>query len=158
MNLSGLAHKTLSSSVKADIWFLPSQVRLHAAIGQEGNKPIFDAQATADRGSAGIIMALHLYLTPTPEENSDAQSLTGSETPTTCLRLICAYENGSVVLRKYTRSSEPKSIEGRGWDTVWKHKGHVETSTCLSFLCQALFRLKSLQLWQCLSHATTVSL
>ena len=72
-------------------------------------------------------MALHLYLasapidTPNPFENLD------DDTPTTSLRLLCAYENGSVALRKYTKSGEAQSIEGRGWDTIWEHKRHVET-------------------------------
>ncbi|KAH6908974.1 WD-40 repeat-containing protein [Coprinopsis sp. MPI-PUGE-AT-0042] len=103
-----IALPNLIDSSTADIWSLPSQDRLHAAIGQEGDKPIFAAQATAGRGSAGITMALL---------------------------------NGSVVLRKYIRSGEPKSIEGRGWDTLWKHKGHVETIMAMAVSSNHSFAL-----------------
>ncbi|KAH6913058.1 WD-40 repeat-containing protein [Coprinopsis sp. MPI-PUGE-AT-0042] len=135
-----IALPNLIDSSTADIWSLPSQDRLHAAIGQEGDKPIFAAQATAGRGSAGITMALHLYLASESEEGPDPLSDLDIP-PTTRLRLLCAYENGSVVLRKYIRSGEPKSIEGRGWDTLWKHKGHVETIMAMAVSSNHSFAL-----------------
>lgn len=41
------------------------------------------------------------------------------------VRLLVAYEDGSVVLWS---SSRPKSVEGQGWSALWISKQHVESS------------------------------
>ncbi len=69
-------------------------------------------------------MAIHLY----------QQAITGASVPSAssfALRVLAAYENGSVVLREYRRSGKDSSVEGQGWDVIWKAKLHVETSSCL---------------------------
>ncbi|KAG2017870.1 hypothetical protein CC2G_007337 [Coprinopsis cinerea AmutBmut pab1-1] len=114
-----IALPNLIDSSTADIWSLPECNRYHAAIGQEGNKPVFSAKPTTGRGRAGIIMSIHLYLA--------ASSEISSSPPTSDLRLLCAYENGSVTLRRYTRTGQTTSIEGQGWETIWTTKSHVET-------------------------------
>lgn len=63
-------------------------------------------------------MSLHLY---------QHQSTPGG------LRLLAAYENGSVVLRAYTRTDKAVSIEGEGWDILWTSKLHVESSMSTNF-------------------------
>ncbi|TFK27190.1 WD-40 repeat-containing protein [Coprinopsis marcescibilis] len=108
-----IALPNLVDSSTADIWLLPQCDRLHAAIGKDSDKPIF----TNGKPSTGIIMSLHLY----------SNSETASVNSPTSLRLLCAYENGSVALRKYTRDYQLKSVEGKGWDIIWTHKAHVET-------------------------------
>ena len=75
----------------------------------------------------GLIMALHLF-----------RVLPSADSASTCegeLRLICAYEDGSVALRRFVGSgthtdTEPElSVEGRGWEVVWQSKLHVEASS-----------------------------
>lgn len=63
-------------------------------------------------------MSIHLY----------QQAITGASTSSSALRVLAAYENGTVVLREYRRSGKDSSIEGQGWDVIWKAKLHVETS------------------------------
>ena len=64
-------------------------------------------------------MSMHLYLSST-ESN-------GTTLPTTNLRLLCAYENGSVILWKYTRKEKVKSVQGAGWEMIWNVKLHAES-------------------------------
>jgi hypothetical protein len=71
----------------------------------------------------GIIMSLHLYTAPrcdTPEPSS-------SKDPIDELRLLCAYENGGVTLRRYARTDKRISVEGQGWEVIWDVKLHVES-------------------------------
>lgn len=68
---------------------------------------------------AGIIMAMHLYYTPlTVPSTSTAQRE---------LRLLCAYEDGGVVLHRRTTPGGTQTVQGRGWDVVWKRRLHVES-------------------------------
>ena len=70
---------------------------------------------------SGIVMSIHLYYrTNLPSEASS--SAAGN------LRLLSAYENGSVVLREYTRNFKETSVESQGWDVIWKAKLHAESS------------------------------
>ena len=43
------------------------------------------------------------------------------------LHLLSAYESGDVCLRLRTASDAEKTIEGRGWQLLWKVKNHVES-------------------------------
>jgi hypothetical protein len=47
------------------------------------------------------------------------------------LRILCAYENGGVTLRKYARINQSTSVEGEGWEVLWTSKLHAETSVSL---------------------------
>ncbi|TEB34631.1 WD40 repeat-like protein [Coprinellus micaceus] len=123
-----IALPNLVDSSTADVWFLPPKDRIHAAIGQETNKPVFATQPDSGRGSHGIIMSLHLY-TSTSDESGPSRS---SAMPATALRLLCAYEDGSVILRRYVRSDRPTSVEGQGWEVLWTSKSHVETIMAMS--------------------------
>jgi len=70
--------------------------------------------APEGRGGSGILMSLNLF-----------NHLTSTNT---CgLHLLSAYESGEVMLRRYTDSSRDISIEGRGWECLWKSKEHVES-------------------------------
>ena len=71
----------------------------------------------------GILMAIHLYR----HSISSASDFSSSSQPGN-IRVLAAYENGSVVLREYTRTSKEKSVEGHGWDVIWKARLHNETS------------------------------
>lgn len=77
----------------------------------------------------GLIMSLHLFRAPPPPEGPSARA--GD------LRLICAYEDGSVALRRFVGSgthtgTEPEiSVEGRGWEVIWQSRLHVEASASL---------------------------
>lgn len=42
------------------------------------------------------------------------------------LRLLTAYEDGSVALREYTRGDVP-SVEGAGWAALWSVRLHGES-------------------------------
>lgn len=50
---SFLSNTAILIAPQADIWSLPSQDRVHAAIGQETNKPVFATQPDSGRGSHG---------------------------------------------------------------------------------------------------------
>ncbi len=61
-------------------------------------------------------MSMHLMSAPHPHAAGRSR-----------LRLLCAYENGSVTMREYTREDKEVSIEGMGWDVLWTVKHHVES-------------------------------
>ena len=68
------------------------------------------------RGNAktGIIMSLHLF------------------TKSDILHLVSAYESGEVALRRCITAEGEKSIEGRGWECLWKTKQHVESGESIN--------------------------
>ncbi|PPQ71184.1 hypothetical protein CVT24_010002 [Panaeolus cyanescens] len=109
--LLGLPNLVDSSTV--DIWSLPDQARMHAAIGQEIKKSIF-SENPGGRNNSGIVMSMHLY-------RASSTSISSQN-----LRILLAYEDGSVVLREYTQGEKP-SIESQGWVELWKSKIHVES-------------------------------
>ncbi len=121
-------------ALQADIWALHECDRIHAAIGQELIKTAEGGRGTFGVFSAlficsgrltaktGIIMSMHLYL-------SEPEGFSDTALPTTNLRLLCAYENGSVINWKYTRREKVKSVEGAGWEKIWNVKLHTESST-----------------------------
>ncbi|KAG2366988.1 hypothetical protein BDR07DRAFT_1394535 [Suillus spraguei] len=128
-----LAVPNLVESALADIWSLPSRQRLHAAIGDH-----LDTSATAfsdgrSGSKSGIIMSMHLF-----HSASSAPSSSMSERE---LRLLCAYEDGSVVLRKRTVPENKQTVEGRGWEVVWKSKLHVESVMAMTVSSDCTFAL-----------------
>jgi hypothetical protein len=76
----------------------------------------------------GILMALHIFA---EEEDS----------PKGQLNLLAAYEIGSVALFRFNPESQQRlvtkvseygfegSIEGRGWECLWKVRAHVESGS-----------------------------
>ena len=69
----------------------------------------------------GIIMSMHLYYAPlTSPSTSKAQRE---------LRLLCGYEDGGVVLRRRTTPQDKQTVEGKGWDVIWKSRLHVESGS-----------------------------
>lgn len=104
----------LIDSTVTDIWTLPSRIRIHTAIGEETSGLSPDPNS---KNKAGIIMALHLYLSP----------IQSTETCHDDLRLICAYENGSVTLRRYTSAGHRISSGAAGWVVLWTAKPHAQT-------------------------------
>lgn len=67
-------------------------------------------------------MSLHLFTVPREQSQPSSSSECTDE-----LRLLCAYENGGVTLRRYARPDKRKSVEGVGWEVVWAVKLHVES-------------------------------
>ncbi|KAH8118214.1 WD40 repeat-like protein [Phellopilus nigrolimitatus] len=100
--------------VGADVWELSSCKRVHAAVGKleapeigmKGWEPDRDGRGQA---KTGILMSLHLFLRSSQ------------------LHLVSAYESGEVALRRYTDADREMSIEGRGWECIWKTKEHRES-------------------------------
>lgn len=45
------------------------------------------------------------------------------------LRLLCAYEDGGVTLRRRVALPGIRTIEGKGWETIWRSKLHVESGS-----------------------------
>ncbi|KAG1870646.1 WD40-repeat-containing domain protein [Suillus subalutaceus] len=128
-----LAVPNLVESALADIWSLPSRQRLHAAIGD-----LLDTSATAfsdgrSGSKSGIIMSMHLFYS--------ASSAPSSSTSARELRLLCAYEDGSVVLRKRTAPENKQTVEGRGWEVMWKSKLHVESVMAMTVSSDCTFAL-----------------
>ncbi|KAG1779217.1 WD40-repeat-containing domain protein [Suillus placidus] len=128
-----LAVPNLVESALADIWSLPSRQRLHAAIGDP-----LDTSATAfsdgrSGTKSGIVMSMHLFYS--------VSSAPSSSTSAKELRLLCAYEDGSVVLRKRTAPENEQTVEGRGWEVVWKSKLHVESVMAMAVSSDCTFAL-----------------
>ncbi|KAG6820633.1 hypothetical protein H0H93_014236 [Arthromyces matolae] len=121
-----VALPNLVDSTAADIWSLPSCERVHAAVGQTGKISLFNSDPN-ERSKTGIIMSLHVFKALSYAPSSSAPS--SDE-----LRLLCAYENGSVVLRRYARTNKTTSVEGVGWEVIWNVKLHKETvmAMCVS--------------------------
>jgi len=95
---------------------LPDRTRLHAAIGDLSVADVSDSRSGP---KSGIIMSMHLYYAPwTSPSSSTAQRE---------LRLLCAYEDGGVVLRRRTSHEGTQTIESKGWEVVWKSRLHVES-------------------------------
>ncbi|KAJ3971907.1 WD40-repeat-containing domain protein [Lentinula raphanica] len=126
-----IALPNLIESSEADIWSLPSCERVHAGIGQRAKKTLFSDGRTGENPTGtypsychypdlltiskpGIIMSLHLF------QN------TSSSTSAPELRILIAYENGSVVLRRYANVDKTTSVEGKGWEVIWEATMHRE--------------------------------
>ncbi|KAJ7104239.1 hypothetical protein B0H15DRAFT_809146 [Mycena belliarum] len=114
-----LALPNLVESSEADIWALPSRARIHASVGTQRTRPLF-TPGPHEGAATGLIMALHLFRASASSAPSDAGEL----------RLLCAYEDGSVALRRYGGNEGESSVEGRGWDVVWRCKLHGEAGAC----------------------------
>ena len=70
-------------------------------------------------------MGIHVY--------EQAASNTPASSVSKDLRILAAYENGGVVLHQYNRIGRETSVEGQGWNVIWRAKLHAETSVFLSF-------------------------
>ncbi|KAF8834310.1 WD40 repeat-like protein [Paxillus ammoniavirescens] len=114
-----IAVPNLVESALADVWMLPDRTRLHAAIGDPQDTSATNFSDGRSGSKMGIIMSMHLYYAPL---SSPSTSKAQRE-----LRLLCAYEDGGVVLRKRTTSEGTQTVEGRGWEVLWKSKLHVES-------------------------------
>lgn len=80
-------------------------------------------------------MAMHLFspsLTSPQPSSSSSRNLGG-------LRLLCAYEDGSVTSWSFTRTDKQTSVEGVGWEALWSVKRHVESGVFPSYHLSACF-------------------
>ncbi|KAL5486154.1 ASA1_1 [Sanghuangporus weigelae] len=123
-----VAVPNLIESSLADIWELPSCSRLHAAIGKPeapeiGMKSWQIDSDGRDNAKTGILMSLHLFMK--------------SEK----LHLLSAYESGEVALRQCIAEIAEKTIEGRGWECLWKSKQHNESVMAMAVSCDSSFAL-----------------
>ncbi|KAH7884546.1 WD40-repeat-containing domain protein [Phlebopus sp. FC_14] len=118
--LALIALPNLVESSLADIWTLPDCSRLHAAIGDPQNISTTNfSDGRSGRKTAGIVMSIHLFhASQTSPSTSKAQRE---------LRLLCAYEDGGVILRRRTSAEDKKTVEGRGWEVIWRSRLHVES-------------------------------
>ncbi|KAH7928224.1 WD40 repeat-like protein [Leucogyrophana mollusca] len=126
-----VAVPNLVESSLADIWTLPSCQRVHAAIG----KPEEPDTAFSDGRSGsktGIIMSTHLFHSALAPQSTSSQRY---------LQILCAYEDGSVVLRRYMTPEKKVTIEGIGWDVVWRCKLHVESVMAMAVSRDSTFAL-----------------
>ncbi|KAJ6601349.1 WD40-repeat-containing domain protein [Mycena vulgaris] len=113
-----VALPNLVESSEADIWALPSRERVYASVGTQRTQPMFSLGGREGM-KTGLIMSLHLFRAAAPPAGPSA--LAAGE-----LRLLCAYEDGSVALRRFTGTGGAPSIEGRGWEAVWQSRLHGE--------------------------------
>ncbi|KAI6154710.1 WD40-repeat-containing domain protein [Pisolithus tinctorius] len=113
-NSALLAVPNLVESSLADVWTLPSRQRLHAAIGNSQNATSKFSDGRAGN-KTGIIMAMRLF-------HLQSTSVANGE-----LCLLCAYEDGGVVLHRRMVPEGTQTIEGRGWEIMWRSKLHVES-------------------------------
>ena len=101
-------------------------------------------------------MSLHLY-----HRTQTQPSTSASQDRRLCL--LCAYENGSVVLREYNQNGKETSVEGVGWNIVWKSKLHVESSRKiilsphLSLLTVKPFKVMAMRVSRSDDFALTIS-
>ncbi|KAJ7475767.1 WD40-repeat-containing domain protein [Mycena latifolia] len=110
-----VALPNLVESSEADVWALPSRERIHASVGTQRTQPMFSLGGREGM-KTGLIMALHLFRAAPPPEGPSSHA--GE------LRLLCAYEDGSVALRRFV--GDERSVEGRDWEVVWQCKLHGE--------------------------------
>ncbi|KAG9086569.1 ASTRA complex subunit [Ceratobasidium sp. 370] len=105
-----LALPNLVESELIDVWDIPSATRLHAGIGTikgaAPRKPFSDEGR--DVYKTGTVMSLHISQTPTH------------------LRVLAAYESGTVSLWTRALSDPRTSVEGQGWHLAWSVKHHLE--------------------------------
>lgn len=73
-------------------------------------------------------MAMHLFTAslPSPQPSNSSRRNPG-------LRILCAYEDGSVKLWSFTRTDKQTSVEGIGWEALWSVKLHVESGALSSY-------------------------
>ncbi|KAF5389857.1 hypothetical protein D9757_003675 [Collybiopsis confluens] len=114
-----IALPNLVESSEADIWQIPSCKRLHASIGKRAKTSVFSGDGRSGENPTGIIMSLHIFETKIP--SSESSSFTLPE-----LRILIAYENGHVALRRHVNSDKPVSVEGKGWEVIWEASLHQE--------------------------------
>ncbi|KAI0267724.1 WD40 repeat-like protein [Gloeopeniophorella convolvens] len=124
----------------ADVWTLPSRERLHAAIGKGGADGALAPDGRGSKDATGIIMSMHLLPAGASTDASPSTSADASRADR-ALSLLAAYENGSVRLWRYHRTTHERSIEGVGWTCVWSSKLHVE-----SIMAMAVARDRSVAL------------
>ncbi|KAG8213366.1 WD40-repeat-containing domain protein [Butyriboletus roseoflavus] len=128
-----IAVPNLVESSLADIWTLPNCTRLHAAIGNPEDTSATHFSDGRSGNKPGIIMSMHLYYAPwTLPSTSKAQQE---------LRLLCAYEDGGVVLRRRTAPGGMQTVEGRGWEVIWKSRLHVESVMAMAVSKDCSFAL-----------------
>ncbi|KIK95219.1 hypothetical protein PAXRUDRAFT_827218 [Paxillus rubicundulus Ve08.2h10] len=128
-----IAIPNLVESALADVWMLPDRTRLHAAIGDPQDTSITNFSDGRSGSKMGIIMSMHLYYASlVSPSTSKAQRE---------LRLLCAYEDGGVVLRRRTTSEGTQTVEGRGWEVMWKSKLHVESVMAMAVSKDCSFAL-----------------
>ncbi|KAM0755087.1 WD40 repeat-like protein [Meredithblackwellia eburnea MCA 4105] len=112
-----VAVPSLTKDEQIDIFHIPSQARVHRAIGTS----LFPLGL-----KTGTLMAVNLFRSPSP----------GSE-----LHLLAGYEDGRVALFRFTGSQEQafapplpgtRQEEAEGWELVWDEKGHREALMSLT--------------------------
>jgi hypothetical protein len=84
----------------------------------------------------GVIMALHLLHVP---------STTSSKLQ---LKLVAAYEDGSVALYMFSAKDRQTSVEGVGWDRIWTSKIHKESSKAYLSSCFVWLMIFFTQSWR----------
>jgi len=92
--------------------------RIHAAVGKE--KAVSQTISIGERSSSskyGIVMAHHLYHQDVAIKGKTCKQL----------RIVTAYEDGSVSLFSRTDTYFSRSAEGQGWTKLWNVKVHVES-------------------------------
>ncbi|KAF5382082.1 hypothetical protein D9615_004317 [Tricholomella constricta] len=145
-----VALPNLVDSTSADVWVLPSRERIHAAIGQAGKTAIFNSDP-AERSKTGLIMSLHLYgVARDASVPSSSQAVSPPQAQE--LRLLCAYESGSVTLRRYARTDKATSVEGKGWEVIWDAKLHVESNECRAVMAMRVSRANDVALTVSADH------
>ncbi|KAH0832970.1 WD40-repeat-containing domain protein [Lanmaoa asiatica] len=116
-----IAVPNLVESALADVWTLPNLTRLHAAIGNPEDTSTTHFSDGRSGTKSGIIMSLHLCYAPlTSPSTSKAQRE---------LRLLCAYEDGGIALRRRISPEGRQTVEGEGWEVIWKNRLHVESGS-----------------------------
>src|SRR4051794_6753688 len=95
---------------------------------------------------SGILMSIHLFEWQHPSI-SDRR----------LLRLLAGYENGSVTLWQKNATDRDRTVEGRGWDSIWSVKLHVESGTfsltgCSEYTSERVPMIQSWR-WHCRSAA-----
>ncbi|EJD06942.1 WD40 repeat-like protein [Fomitiporia mediterranea MF3/22] len=117
-----IAIPNLIESSLADVWELPSCSRIHAAIGKV-EAPEIGLKSWQIDSDGRILMALHLFI------------------KSSRLHLLSAYEIGEVTLRRRISGEHEKTIEGRGWECIWRTRQHAESVMAMSVSSDASFAL-----------------
>ncbi|PVG04431.1 WD40 repeat-like protein [Serendipita vermifera] len=115
-----LAVPNLVDSNYIDIWTLPNPDRVHAAMGKRHVQDAGSNDTSDTRLKLGAVMAVHIL------------NVASSQQDIVVLNVLAGYEDGSVVLYSRDDDHNQKSVEGVGWNLIWRIREHLESVMALA--------------------------
>ncbi|KAG8798026.1 ASTRA complex subunit, partial [Serendipita sp. 399] len=128
-NTAVLAVPNLVDSNYIDLWELPSRDRLHAAIGKKHLQEAGSGDSNDTRLKLGAVMTVYVFEVTPPNQS------------TATLNTLMGYEDGSVILYRREVDNRLKTVEGQGWNLVWRVREHLESVMAMALDPHYIFAL-----------------